>query len=159
MVRSAMNKGESRRGRGGDPRRHQLRGDEVRRERNLHRRVSKKEEVALGPSAPSVWSFCPADSCYIRLTHLMSQAVSRGLQFLHNRRVPPTAHRHHRHAPPTPQRRRGGPSTSRLPRPRAMPHPPDPPTIRNRAKSSIFPASPPSSDQNARFSAIPFLPV
>ena len=28
----------------------------------------------------------PADSCYIRLTRLLSQVVSQGLQFLHNRR-------------------------------------------------------------------------
>lgn len=198
----------------------------------------------------------PADSCYIRLTRLLGQVVSQGLQFLHNRRrraadrqrrrrrrqggragnpvenvapgwsarsrprlttssamVPPptrtylrsralattdapstpsslptrtthtpppparTSHgvppatRTHPHcttAPPphhsrlassTPQRRRGGPSASRRPRSRAMPHSPDPPAIRNRAKSSISPASPPSSDQNARFSAIPFLPI
>ncbi len=84
-----MGKGEGRRGRGGDPRRHQLRGDEVRRERNLHRRVSKKEEIASGPSALPVLSFCPADSCYIRLTHLMGQVVSQGLQFLHNRSSQP----------------------------------------------------------------------
>lgn len=41
----------------------------------------------------------PADSCYIRLTHLLGQVVSQGLQFLHNRRAPPTAH-HRRRAHP-----------------------------------------------------------
>lgn len=38
----------------------------------------------------------PADSCYIRLTRLLGQVVSQGLQFLHNRRAPPTAHRRRR---------------------------------------------------------------
>ena len=235
-----VRKRNGRRGRGGDPRRLQLCGDEVRRERNLHRRVSKKRGF-IGASAPSFFirNVRPADSCYIRLTRLLGQVVSQGLQFLHNRRrraadrqrrrrrrqggragnpvenvapgwsarsrprlttssamvPPPTrtylrsralattdapihthiatdAHRrrrapihtappphHSRLAPSTPQRRRGGPSASRRPRSRAMPHPPDPPAIRNRAKSSISPASPPSSDQNTRFSATPFLPV
>ncbi len=168
-----VRKRNGRRGRGGDPRRLQLCGDEVRRERNLHRRVSKKRGF-IGASAPSFFfrSIRPADSCYIRLTRLLGQVVSQGLQFLHNRRAPPTAHRrrrapihtappphHSRLASSTPQRRRGGPSASRRPRSRAMPHPPDPPTIRNRAKSSILPASPPSPGRNTRFSAIPFLRV
>lgn len=74
-------------GEGGDPRRLQLCGDEVRRERNLHRRVSKKRGF-IGASAPSFFirNVRPADSCYIRLTHLLGQVVSQGLQFLHNRR-------------------------------------------------------------------------
>ena len=154
-----VRKRNGRRGRGGDPRRLQLCGDEVRRERNLHRRVSKKRSF-IGASAPSFFirNVRPADSCYIRLTRLLGQVVSQGLQFLHNLRRC-TADRQRRLASSTPQRRRGGPSASRRPRSRAMPHPPDPPAIRNRAKSSISPASPPSSDQNTRFSATPFLPV
>ena len=219
-----MRKRNGRRGRGGDPRRLQLCGDEVRRERNLHRRVSKKRGF-IGASAPSFFirNVRPADSCYIRLTRLLGQVVSQGLQFLHNRRrraadrqrrrrrrqggragnpvenvapgwsarsrprlttssamVPPPTRtylrsralattdapihtapppHHSQLAPSAPQRRRGGPSASRRPRSRAMPHPPDPPTIRNRAKSSILPASPPSPGRNTRFSAIPFLPI
>ena len=80
-------KRNGRRGRGGDPRRLQLCGDEVRRERNLHRRVSKKRGF-IGASAPSFFArnVRPADSCYIRLTHLLGQVVSQGLQFLHNLR-------------------------------------------------------------------------
>ena len=90
-------KRNGRRGRGGDPRRLQLCGDEVRRERNLHRRVSKKRGF-IGASAPSFFirNVRPADSCYIRLTRLLGQVVSQGLQFLHNRRAPPTAHRRRR---------------------------------------------------------------
>ena len=82
-----VRKRNGRRGRGGDPRRLQLCGDEVRRERNLHRRVSKKRGF-IGASAPSFFfrSIRPADSCYIRLTRLLGQVVSQGLQFLHNRR-------------------------------------------------------------------------
>ena len=95
-----VRKRNGRRGRGGDPRRLQLCGDEVRRERNLHRRVSKKRGF-IGASAPSFFirNVRPADSCYIRLTHLLGQVVSQGLQFLHNRRAPPTAH-HRRRAHP-----------------------------------------------------------
>lgn len=82
-----VRKRNGRRGRGGDPRRLQLCGDEVRRERNLHRRVSKKRGF-IGASAPSFFirNVRPADSCYIRLTRLLGQVVSQGLQFLHNRR-------------------------------------------------------------------------
>ena len=82
-----VRKRNGRRGRGGDPRRLQLCGDEVRRERNLHRRVSKKRGF-IGASAPSFFirNVRPADSCYIRLTRLLDQVVSQGLQFLHNRR-------------------------------------------------------------------------
>ena len=82
-----VRKRNGRRGRGGDPRRLQLCGDEVRRERNLHRRVSKKRGF-IGASAPSFFirNVRPADSCYIRLTRLLGQVVSHGLQFLHNRR-------------------------------------------------------------------------
>ena len=92
-----VRKRNGRRGRGGDPRRLQLCGDEVRRERNLHRRVSKKRGF-IGASAPSFFirNVRPADSCYIRLTRLLGQVVSHGLQFLHNRRAPPTAHRRRR---------------------------------------------------------------
>ena len=267
-----MRKRNGRRGRGGDPRRLQLCGDEVRRERNLHRRVSKKRGF-IGASAPSFFirNVRPADSCYIRLTRLLGQVVSQGLQFLHNRRrraadrqrrrrrrqggragnpvenvapgwsarsrprlttssamVPPPARTCFRpralvttdgtrlrpcalattdapiHTPSLPARaaciappstrthprcttvpaappstrpsaphhrpttagshhpryaatdarypRQSPPASVHHPRLRCRPH-------RNRAKSSILPASPPSSDQNARFSAIPFLPI
>lgn len=93
-------KEKGRRGRGGDPRRLQLCGDEVRRERNLHRRVSKKRGF-IGASAPSFFirNVRPADSCYIRLTRLLGQVVSQGLQFLHNlRRRAPSAPHHRRPA-------------------------------------------------------------
>ena len=117
-----MRKRNGRRGRGGDPRRLQLCGDEVRRERNLHRRVSKKRGF-IGASAPSFFirNVRPADSCYIRLTRLLGQVVSQGLQFLHNRRAPPTAHRRRRApihaAPPSPphHRRRAHPHRTTAP--------------------------------------------
>ena len=98
-----VRKRNGRRGRGGDPRRLQLCGDEVRRERNLHRRVSKKRGF-IGASAPSFFirNVRPADSCYIRLTRLLGQVVSQGLQFLHNRRRGATDRQRRR------RRRQGG---------------------------------------------------
>ena len=103
-----VRKRNGRRGRGGDPRRLQLCGDEVRRERNLHRRVSKKRGF-IGASAPSFFirNVRPADSCYIRLTRLLGQVVSQGLQFLHNLRQ--RASDHQRRRPHRQGGRAGGP--------------------------------------------------